>query len=133
MNKVVVGIASNIDAHKNYKGALKLMSKEFNILKASLPIVTKALPAGSGAPDFLNGSVLIKGKFSQEELKSSLLKLEEKMHRVRTQDPNEPRTIDLDILVWNEEVVDEDVFERSFLKESILNLIPDFLFANKNL
>jgi 2-amino-4-hydroxy-6-hydroxymethyldihydropteridine diphosphokinase len=54
-----------------------------------------------------------------------LKELESKLGRVNTDNRYGPRTIDLDILVWNGEVVDEEVYEREFLRKSIKELLPD--------
>jgi len=57
-------------------------------------------------------------------LKRRLREIESGLGRVRTANKNGPRTIDLDILVWNGEVVDADVYERGFLRDSIIELLP---------
>jgi 2-amino-4-hydroxy-6-hydroxymethyldihydropteridine diphosphokinase len=44
---------------------------------------------------------------------------------VKTDNKHGPREIDLDILVWNGEVVDEEVYEREFLRKSINELMPE--------
>jgi len=36
-----------------------------------------------------------------------------------------PRTIDLDILIWNKKVVDEDYYKRDFLRKGVEEIIPD--------
>ncbi len=61
-------------------------------------------------------------------MKTRLREIESGLGRVRTGNKNGPRTIDLDILVWNGEVVDDDVYEREFLKTSIRELLPGFTF-----
>ena len=57
-------------------------------------------------------------------LKSWLKNLEYKLGRVKTENINGPRPIDLDIIVWNGEVVDSEVYEREFLINSINELLP---------
>jgi len=53
-----------------------------------------------------------------EELSSYLKQLEDVMGRDRTQRKYGPRNIDLDILIWNNEIVDPDYFTREFLRKS---------------
>ena len=74
---------------------------------------------------FLNGALLIETGMDVQGLKSWLRALESDLGRERTENRDGPRTIDLDILVWNGEVVDEEVYERNFLKTSIGELLPD--------
>ena len=55
-------------------------------------------------------------------------KIEVEVGRVKTPNKQGPREIDLDIIIWNSTVVDNDVFERQFLRESVLELLPGFEF-----
>ena len=50
------------------------------------------------------------------------------MGRIKTSNKQGPRIIDLDIVIWNNKIMDDDVYQRGFLKNSILELIPDFNF-----
>ncbi|HBA92820.1 MAG TPA: hypothetical protein DCZ08_14125, partial [Anaerolineaceae bacterium] len=45
--------------------------------------------------------------------------------RVRTADKNAPRTIDLDIIVYDEQVLDPNLWKRDFLAIPISELRPD--------
>jgi 2-amino-4-hydroxy-6-hydroxymethyldihydropteridine diphosphokinase len=77
---------------------------------------------------FLNGALLIETELDAAALKIRLREIETALGRVRAENKYGPRTIDLDILVWNGEVVDDDVYEREFLKSSIVELLPGFIF-----
>jgi len=57
-----------------------------------------------------------------------LKKIEVDMGRIKTSNKQGPREIDLDIIIWNNRVVDNDVYERKFLQNSILELLPGFVF-----
>jgi 2-amino-4-hydroxy-6-hydroxymethyldihydropteridine diphosphokinase len=48
------------------------------------------------------------------------------MGRDRSLPKSGPRVIDLDILIWNREVVDEDYYERDFLRKGVAEILPDF-------
>jgi 7,8-dihydro-6-hydroxymethylpterin-pyrophosphokinase len=45
------------------------------------------------------------------------------MGRDRTGPKFGPRCIDLDIVVWNGEIVDEDYYTRDFLQKSVAELV----------
>jgi len=51
-----------------------------------------------------------------------LKKLEDRMGRDRSQKKYGPRNIDLDILIWNNTIVDPDYFTREFLQDSAAEL-----------
>ena len=57
-------------------------------------------------PDFLNQVLRLETKLTAPELLKALLQIEEDMGRRRTQ-KNDPRIIDIDILFYDEEVIDQ--------------------------
>ncbi len=123
-NRVVIGVGSNIKPEKNIALAKAEIESAHELLKASSFVKTE--PLGFKNQDkFTNGAFLIRTEMDLDELKSWLNNLESKLGRVKTENKNGPRTIDLDILVWNGEIVDGDVAERKFLRESIDELMPD--------
>lgn len=71
--------------------------------------------------------MLIETPLGQEEVVAILKLIEKEQGRVRTANKNGPRTIDLDLIVFNGDVLDDDVYERNFLKQAIEELLPGFL------
>ena len=124
LNEIVIGIGSNINPKINIKKAKELISLKVKILKISSFIETEPLEVKK-QNNFINGSILIKTDMNKNALKFWLRNLEDKLGRMRTSNKYGPRTIDLDILVWNGEVVDGDVYKRSFLRSSMKELLPD--------
>jgi len=55
-------------------------------------------------------------------LASYLKQLEDRMGRDRSQKKFGPRNIDLDILIWNNTVIDPDYYTRDFLRNSAAEL-----------
>jgi 2-amino-4-hydroxy-6-hydroxymethyldihydropteridine diphosphokinase len=117
-NTVIVGIGSNIDADAHIRRMLDLLGSRVRILKTSKFITTK--PIGiTDQPDFTNGAVKIETDLSQDELKALLISIEDQLGRNRQVPRFGPRTMDLDIVIWNGEVVDDDYYSRDFLQDSI--------------
>lgn len=123
-NRVIIGIGSNINPSENIQRAQAAIKSKFNLIGASSFIQTQPL-GFTDQPAFLNGAVLIETEMSCGELKSWLRELENRLGRIRGGNKDGPRTIDLDILVWNGEVVDKEVFERGFLAKSVKELLPE--------
>jgi 2-amino-4-hydroxy-6-hydroxymethyldihydropteridine diphosphokinase len=103
-NLVHIAVGSNIDPEENVQHAVDLLNQKATIKRISPVYVTP--PAGYAAQaDFLNMAVLIETAYSAAELRYEVLDwIEDKLGRVR--DPNNkagPRTIDLDIALWNDE------------------------------
>lgn len=126
MNRIVVSIGSNIDPEANVEKALTRMAHEFTIVKKSEFVYTEPL-LYHGQPKFLNGSVLIEAPQGQEEAVTILKRIEKELGRIRTANKNGPRTIDLDVVVVNGEIVDNDVYERDFLRRAVEELLPGLL------
>jgi 2-amino-4-hydroxy-6-hydroxymethyldihydropteridine diphosphokinase len=126
MNDCIIGIGSNVEPEKNIAEMLKLLANEVVIVQVSKIVKTK--PIGiANQPDFSNGAVRIKTEKGMDELNQLLKSLEDQMGRDRTQPKFGPRTIDLDIMIWNNAIIDTDFFSREFLRNSAteLGFIPD--------
>lgn len=121
MNDCIIGIGSNIEAAYNISEMLTLLAADVHIVQVSKMIQTKPIGIAE-QPDYTNGSVRIRTEMDLEELSSFLKRLEDRMGRDRTQKKFGPRNIDLDILIWNNEVVDPDYYTREFLRKSAAEL-----------
>lgn len=131
MNTAVIGLGSNINPQSNIQKAKELIASKYNILGQSSFITTK--PIGYlHQPNFINGAILIETDLSLEELKTDLKKMENAMGR-RAVDPLQkfgPRKIDLDIVVWNNTIIDKDFYQRGYLKKMAKELLPDLKYSS---
>ncbi len=125
-NDVIVGLGSNIDPIANIEKALEQILTTFTEVTISPLILTTPL-GFKDQDDFYNGAVRFKTSLTALTLKAWLLNLENDLGRIRTANKNGPRTIDLDILVWNGEIVDADVEQRDFLQSAIETLQPGII------
>ena len=124
LNKAVIGLGSNIEPQKHIRNAKKLLTKKFNMLAESEFMTTK--PVGlKDQPDFINGAVHVETELDQGQLRQELKKLEVQLGRQVSLQKFGPRTIDLDLIVWNDSIVHGDFFERAFLKKAVRQLIPE--------
>ncbi|QGY43583.1 2-amino-4-hydroxy-6-hydroxymethyldihydropteridine diphosphokinase [Maribellus comscasis] len=122
MNYAIVGIGSNIDAETNIKNMLTNLKQRVNVIKVSPLLKTK--PIGiENQPDFTNGAVKIETGLNRENLIKLLKSIENEMGRDRSQSKFGPRCIDLDLVVWNGEIVDQDYYTRDFLRDSVKNVL----------
>ncbi len=123
MNRAIVGIGSNIDPEKNIQKALARIEEAFTLLDQSKTVQTA--PVGfQNQPHFLNSAVLIETALEKDEFVKKLKAIESDLGRKRGENRDGPRTIDLDLVVWNGEIVDPDFYERSFLRNAVLELDP---------
>ncbi len=121
MNTSIVAIGSNIDPEQNIKRMLEIISGEVHVQQVSRFI--KTVPIGiTSQPDFINGAVRIKTGMEMDDFRQYLKGVEDRLGRDRSQPKYGPRSIDLDILIWNGKVIDEDYYSRDFLRSAAAEL-----------
>jgi 2-amino-4-hydroxy-6-hydroxymethyldihydropteridine diphosphokinase len=114
----IIGIGSNINPEKNIAEALRILGQENEISKISGFI--KTTPIGiSDQPEFLNGAAKVLTDKRKDIFKKYLKEVEDQLKRDRTAQKYGPRSIDLDIVVWDGEIVDNDYYLRDFLKKAV--------------
>lgn len=106
MHRVVLILGSNIDKERMMPAAVRLLSQAVEMLAVSA--VYEATAVGErDRPNFFNAAALIHTNESAVRLKDGLLAdIERQLGRKRTDDINEPRTIDLDIVLFDDLVFD---------------------------
>ena len=105
--KAVISLGSNLE---NKKLNLDIAVTELEILLRDLIISPYIQTAPVGGPiqdDFLNAVAIGECQIAAEDLLSELLKIESKMGRVRDVKWG-PRIIDLDLIVYGDQVIDSD-------------------------
>ena len=129
MNRIIISVGSNINPRKNIRRSIQLLSHVVKIEKKSNIWITEAY--GDDGPDFLNMALLISTEFDADYLKTTILtKIESDLKRVRTGDKYAPRTIDLDIIIFNGEILDNDLWTKVFLALPISEIEPNILIPN---
>lgn len=103
--KAVVALGSNLENRKlNIDIAITHLEVLLQNLKVSPYIETKPV-GGPDQNDFLNAVVIGNCELTPESLLAELLKIEDQMGRVREVKWG-PRIIDLDLIVYGEQVID---------------------------
>ena len=124
-NKVVIALGSNIEPEENLELAVVELKSRFKVSKRSRWVRTK--PIGIlDQPDFYNGVLIMVTELGMESLKQELKSVEDLMGRDRSKPKFGPRIIDLDILIWNGNVIDKDYYDRDFLRKGVEEILPDF-------
>jgi 2-amino-4-hydroxy-6-hydroxymethyldihydropteridine diphosphokinase len=120
----IIGIGSNIEPQRHVPRSIALLKKTFTVCKQTRPLTTKAIGAVEQA-DYINCAVSIVSHICLDETIKMCKTIEEKMGRVRTSDKFAARVIDLDVIVWDNTVIDDDVYTRDFLYRQLTELRPD--------
>ena len=114
----IIGIGSNINAEQNIASTLVFLRQDHEVIAVSTWI--KTTPVGIiDQPDFLNGAVKVLTKMEMHEFRNYLKEVEDRLGRDRLAPKFGPRTIDLDIVVWDGEIIDTDYYKRDFLRKVV--------------
>lgn len=132
-----VGVGSNIDPGKNVVAALELLRDRVEILGASTFYRTRPV-ARPEQSRFINGVFAIATDLAPRQVKQVLSGVEAKLGRVRTPDRHAPRTLDLDLLILGELVLQEerlrlpdpDIRRRPFVALPLFELAPDLILPD---
>jgi 2-amino-4-hydroxy-6-hydroxymethyldihydropteridine diphosphokinase len=124
-HNVILLIGSNIHPRENIDRVLAIIRGKFHLSRISTIIETE--PYRSSGENFLNLAVEITTTLSTEELKSILRQIECDLGRIRTEDKYAPRTIDLDITVYDGRPTDEELWSRVFVAIPVAELLPDLI------
>ena len=110
MAKAFVGIGSNLgEPERQIAAALELLRAVDGIDVVAVSSLRETEPVGYlDQPNFLNGAAALETELSPRELLDRLLAIELQLGRERGTGPRfGPRTIDLDLLLYGDETVDE--------------------------
>jgi 2-amino-4-hydroxy-6-hydroxymethyldihydropteridine diphosphokinase len=123
MHHVYLILGSNIRPVENLPAVLQRLRCLFRVLAVSSTWESRAV--GSSGPNFLNTAVLIETELDPLRLKYEVLRpLEAEFGRVRTADKNAPRTLDIDILIYDHTILDESIWSRAHLAVPLSELYP---------
>lgn len=127
-----IGVGSNIRPEENVPSALSLLRRAVGIVAVSTFYRTE--PVGRPEqPPFYNGVVQIETDLPAREMQLSVLRgIEARLGRRRTADRYAARPIDLDVLLYQREVIrtdevvvpDPDIATRPFLAIPLHQLAP---------
>ena len=135
-HKAYVGLGANLgDREATLRRAVELLAGSPGIEVVAVSTLRETDPVGyTDQPRFLNGVAALVTNLSPRALLDRLLEVERELGRVRGEGPRfGPRTVDLDLLLHGEEVVDERglvvphprLAERRFVLEPLHELDPE--------
>lgn len=137
MARVFVGVGSNIAPEENLRQALRRLAQVVRVKAVST--VYRTAPVGPAGPaPFLNCVVEIETELSPPQLRQRLREIERERGRRRSADKYAPRTIDLDLLLYDDLVIardgltvpDPQIAQRAFLARPLYELAPDLVLPD---
>jgi 2-amino-4-hydroxy-6-hydroxymethyldihydropteridine diphosphokinase len=128
----IIAVGANIEPGKNILAALRALQEKVHVTGCSTFYRTQ--PVGRPEqPRFINGAWRIETTLSALEVKTELLRgIEEQLGRRRMQDKFAPRTIDLDLVLYGDLVVNGNELslphpdlKRAFVYVPVVELLKE--------
>ena len=141
MTRAYVGLGANLgDRERTLRAAVDALAGEEGIVVVAVTRLRETEPIGVGEqPRFLNGAAELETTLSARELLDRLLAVEQRFGRVRVPGEHGPRTVDLDLLLYGDEEIDEPglavphprLHERRFVLEPLDELAPSLVVPGR--
>jgi len=133
VNSAFLALGSNIEPEKNLPQAVQLLGS-YGTIRATSRVWQSAPVGFSDQPHFLNAAVLLETELSAEQILGNMIPTIERALE-RRRDPsnkNAPRTIDLDLVIFNDlhgkildhEIPDPEILTRGFLAVPLAEIAP---------
>ena len=125
MHRIYLSLGSNIDAKKKLPKAVEMLRKAGSI--ESVSSVWESESVGFDGPNFLNACILLLSPLQPVEFKETIIRpIEAELGRIRHADKNAPRTIDIDIVLFDETPLNTEFWDYAFVAVPLAELIPEF-------
>jgi 2-amino-4-hydroxy-6-hydroxymethyldihydropteridine diphosphokinase len=141
VTRAYVALGANLgDRERTLRAAADALASEEGIEVVSISTLRETKPVGVGEqPRFLNGAAELETTLTARELLDRLLTVEQRFGRVRIPGEHGPRTLDLDLLLYGDEVIDEPgltvphprLHERRFVLEPLAELAPGLVVPRR--
>jgi len=120
-----LSLGSNIQPEVNLVRAVELLKRNGLIEKISNVWESKSV--GADGPNYLNACVAYRTLLAQSALKEQvLLPIEKELGRKRTENKFAPRTMDIDIVIFDDHLVDDRYWQQPFVVIPLAEIHPDF-------
>jgi 2-amino-4-hydroxy-6-hydroxymethyldihydropteridine diphosphokinase len=134
-NRAYLSLGSNIEPEHHLPLAVTMLGRFGRV--AAVSTVWESPPAdASDQPNYLNAAVLLETTLTAFKLREQAIAyIEAALGRVRSADKNAPRPIDIDIMLFNAEVLQlgerripsPEIIERAFVAVPLAEIAPDYV------
>jgi 2-amino-4-hydroxy-6-hydroxymethyldihydropteridine diphosphokinase len=141
LTRAYVGLGANLgDREGTLRAAVETLGGEDGIEVVAVSTLRETEPVGvDEQPLYLNGAVSLETTLTARELLDRLLAVEQRFGRVRVPGEHGPRTLDLDLLLYGDEAIDEPavtvphprLHDRRFVLEPLAELAPGLVIPGR--
>jgi 2-amino-4-hydroxy-6-hydroxymethyldihydropteridine diphosphokinase len=141
VTRAYVALGANLgDRERTLREAIAALAAEDGIEVVAVSTLRETDPVGvSEQPRFLNGAAELETTLTARELLDLLLAVEQRFGRVRIPGEHGPRTLDLDLLLYGDELIEEPglavphprLHDRRFVLEPLAELAPGLVVPGR--
>jgi 2-amino-4-hydroxy-6-hydroxymethyldihydropteridine diphosphokinase len=125
LHRAYLSLGSNIQPAIHLVKAIELLQKYGKIERISNAWESESV--GAPGPNYLNACVLLATPLEQSALKEqALLPIERDLGRQRSTDKFAPRTIDIDIVIFDNQPCDSKYWEQAFVVVPLAEIHPHY-------
>lgn len=125
LHQAYLNLGSNIRPEKNLLQAVQLLGNYGEVKKVSSAWESKSF--GAEGPNYLNACVLFMSEFMQVELKQRIIRpIEAQLGRRRSENKYAPRTIDIDIVLFDEKPYNNKFWNYAFVIVPLAEIYPEY-------
>lgn len=125
LHKAYLNLGSNIQPEMSLVKTVQLLSEYGEVQKISS--VWESKPVGGPGPNYLNVCLLFTSPHTKLKLKEQVIhSIEARLGRKRTEDKYTPRTIDIDIILFDDQPSTKRFWEAAFVIVPLAEICPEY-------
>lgn len=120
-----LNLGSNIQPETNLVRAVELLHDYGKVLRVSSAWESRSV--GAEGPNYLNACVLFQTELMQVELKENVIRpIEAQLGRQRGENKYAPRTIDIDIVLFDDQPYNDKFWQYAFVIIPLAEIYPEY-------
>jgi len=124
-HRAYLSLGSNIDPEINLIKAIRMLTEHGELEKISSAWESRSV--GADGPNYLNACVSYRTPLGENDLKEQVTRpIESELGRRRTTDKFAPRTIDIDIVLFDGQSCADKFWEQAFVVVPLAEICPEF-------
>jgi len=138
MTRALISLGSNVNREKNLPAAAGALNQHADLTVIDTSCIFESPAVGGDYPSFFNAVAVVETSLDAATLKATLRGIEAGLGRVRTDDKNAPRSIDLDVVLFGDledddlGIPDPDLSEYSYVAVPAAEVAGDWVVPGRN-
>jgi 2-amino-4-hydroxy-6-hydroxymethyldihydropteridine diphosphokinase len=122
-HRACLGLGSNVEPALNLRRAIRQLRRAVAVDAISTAWQSPAV--GVDGPDYINAALVVRTPHSKDGLITRLKEIESALGRVRDHAPSDLVTIDIDLLVYDLDFAEDDLWNQVYRATPVAELLPD--------